>query len=199
MDATTDVNAQPPTPAEQVQEVVAATDLFSPRNILPVNIDFVTDCSNPYELSQDVTYSNGIVNVLMEKGFKWDGASIPPWLPILPWVLTMVAMQFVESAWLWAVTAILVAYTIRLLPYMQKMGLHARGCGVHDKLYKAQTVARVVADAIMLSILESDGVPWDVRTLIYRRVRQFGWYAWRRNKRNIPARKAAAKDVEVTR
>lgn len=180
---------------QQIADVVEAQDRFLPARVLPVLIDFKS--ADPYELASDVTYSNGIVTVPLERGFKWDGASIPVWLPIVPWVLTLVVMHFWSSLWLLAVTAVLVVYTLRLLPYMQKMGRHARAMCVHDKLYRAQVVVRIVADAIMESILESDGVPWDVRWLIYFKVRQFGWIAWRNNKRKPVAMARAAASVEV--
>jgi hypothetical protein len=194
---TSDPAAQSEVAKQQVEDVKAATDLFTPARILPVAIDYFTDAANPYELSQDVTYDNGVVKVLLEKGFKWDGASIPAWLPVVPWVVTLLAMHFYQTPWLWIATAIFVLYTIRLLPYMQKMGLHARAACVHDKLYRAQKVARVVADAIMDSVMESDGVPRDVRWIIYGRIRHFGWLAWRRNHLALRAKAAAAQQVQV--
>jgi hypothetical protein len=183
---------------QQVADVKAAEDLFFPARVLPVAIDYLTDAANPYELAQEVIYDNGIVRVILEKGFKWDGASIPPWLPVVPWVTTMVAMHLWPGVWVLVVAGVLVIYTLRLLPYMQKMGLHSRAMCVHDKLYRAQKVARVVADAIMESIMQSDGVPLDVRWMIYGRVRNFGWIAWRKNKRALRAKADAAKSVEVS-
>ena len=47
------------------------------------------------------------------------------------------------------------------------------------------------------SILESDGVPWDVRWLIYNKVRQFGWLAWRKNRHATYSKAIAAHSVEV--
>jgi hypothetical protein len=194
-----DVVPQQPTVAQQQMQVIKEGDhYFKPKDGLPVVIDFRTDSVNPYSLSEDVAYSNGVVNALMERGFKWDGASIPVWIPLVPWVLTLIVMQFWPSPWVLIATGALVLYAIRLLPYMQKMGLHSRAGCVHDKLCRAQKVSRVVADAIMLEIMEYDGVPWDVRTIIYRRVRQFGWIAWRNNKRALRAKEAAGKDVQVT-
>lgn len=182
---------------QQIQDVRDAKDRFIPSRVLPVVIDFFTDAANPYSLAQEVVYDNGIVKVTLEKDFKWDGASIPIWLPIVPWLATMIAMHFFPSPWLWIVTVLLVVYTLRLLPYMQKMGLHARAMCVHDKLYRAQSIPRLIADAIMESILESDGVPWDVRWMIYRRVRQWGWVAWGINRRALRAKEIAARGVEV--
>lgn len=181
---------------QQVQDAKSAEQCFAPARGLPVIIDF-SDPLNPYELAQEVVYSNGIVTVTLEKGFKWDGASIPTWLPIVPWLLSVALVPFVPIAWLTLPIALLVLYTLRLLPYMQHMGLHARAMCVHDKLYRAQKISRVVADAIMETILEYDGVPVDVRWLIYRRVRQFGWLAWRHNKQHPIVRVVAAPSVEV--
>lgn len=184
---------------QQVQGTVDPQDFFTPARGLPVTIDFRTDSKNPYSLAQDVLYDNGIVRVEMEKGFKWDGASIPTWVPILPWLLTMVIAQFYNGPILWGFTTALVLYAIRLLPYMQKMGLHARALAVHDKLYRAQKTSRVVSDAIAETIMQADGVPWDVRMIIYRRLRQLGWTAWWTNQRVLSAKTdAAKKSVEVS-
>lgn len=180
----------------QVQQVKESADRFTPARYLPVNIDFTNP--DPYELSQEVVYKNAIVTVVLERGFKWDGASIPVTLPIIPWLATLGLFLIFDSPWVLAVTAVLVLYVRRLLPYMQKMGIHARAMCVHDKLYRAQVVDRVVADAIMESILESDQVPLDVRWLIYNKVRQFGWIAWRNNRRALGVKAEAAQDVEVT-
>lgn len=182
--------------AKQIQEVKLAIDRFTPQRYLPVHMDF-SGGSDPYELAEEVVYHNGIVRVTLEKGFKWDGASIPTWLPIVPWLVTLIAIYLTQSPWLWIVTALLVLYTIRLLPYMQKMGPHARAMCVHDKLYRAQSVTRIIADAIMESILESDNVPADVTWIIHGRVRRFGWIAWRKNKRAINAKTVAAAAVEI--
>jgi hypothetical protein len=182
---------------QQVQDVQAANDRFTPARVLPVFIDFTSH--DPYELAQEVTYDNGIVKVTLEKGFKWDGASIPVSLPLIPWILTIILFLLWDSPWVLVATMVIALYVLRLLPYMQKMGRHSRGACVHDKLYEAQVVARVVADAIFESIMESDGVPWDVRWLIYNKVRQFGWWAWRQNRRALSAKAEAAKSVEVTK
>lgn len=190
---------EPATPREvvkqRIEDVKAAADVFTPAGYLPVAINFRD--ADPYELSQDVKYTNGSVTVFLAKGFKWDGASIPTWLPVVPWVLTIVAILHWPSPWLLVVTALLVLYTIRLLPYMQKMGRHARAACAHDLLYRAQKDPRVVCDAILDSIMETDQVPWDVRFLIHRRVRHWGWIAWSKNKRALLAKAKAAQQVEV--
>lgn len=166
----------------QVADVQAATDRFTPARYLPVKIDFMDDPRDPYELSAHVVYDNTVVHVEMEHGFKWDGASIPFWWVLIPWIANLVIAHYAGELWMWGVAIPLLAYTYRLLPYMQKMGLHARAACVHDKLYRTQAVGyRVVADAILLSIMESDGVPWDVRYQIYAHVRGYGWLAWRAN------------------
>ena len=181
---------------QRIEDVKAATDLFNPPHILPVAINFRD--ADPYELAQQVVYTNGSVNVVLQRGFKWDGASIPAWLPVVPWIASMVGAHFYPSPWWWVGTAFLVLYTIRLLPFMQKMGKHARAACVHDQLYRAQKDARVVCDAIMDSIMETDQVPLDVRFLIHRRVRHWGWIAWRRNRRALRAKATAEQHVEVT-
>jgi len=187
-----------PTVREQVTAAMDAEHAFIPAHGLPVTIDF-DDAENPYELSQVVIYDNGIVRVSCERGFRWDGASIPSWWPVAPWVLTLIGLHFWNGWILWVITAVLVAYTLRLLPYMQQMGRHARAAVVHDKLYRAQKTDRLIADAIMLSIMEYDKVPFDVRWLIYSRLRRFGWLAWRRNKRSASVRTEAANSVRINR
>lgn len=204
---TESVSVMAPAPAtpvamrKQVEKIAESHDRFTPAKYLPVMIDFFTDSANPYGLSEVVVYDNGIVRVILEKGFKWDGASIPVWLPVAPWLATMLAMHLWpetwQAAWLLIVTVVLVLYTLRLLPYMQKMGLHARAMCVHDRLYRAQQITRLECDAIMASILESDGVPWDVRTLIYRRVRNFGWIAWMKNKAALAAANVGPAVIET--
>jgi hypothetical protein len=54
---------------------------------------------------------------------------------------------------------------------------------VHDSDYWKQKVTREVADATFLEGMETLGVPWARRQLIYRSVRAFGWMAWNRNRR----------------
>lgn len=186
--ASDDVSVSGPAPAtpvamrERIKDIGQADDRFTPAWYLPTKIDFFTDAENPYSLMGEVRYFNGHTNVRLREGFKWDGASIPTWTPVVPWIVTMILMQLWPTWWLWLITVALMAYTIRLLPYLQKMGLHARASAVHDRLCRTQKITRLEADAIFMSILESDGVPWDVRWLMYRRVRQFGWINWMKNK-----------------
>ena len=161
--------------------VKSSRDLFKPAGALPVLIDFVHYPTDPYQLAENVTYENAIVNVPMEKGFRWDGASIPVWWPLALWLLNLLIAHYAGAVWMWFAAIPLLAYTYRLLPYMQKMGLHARAACVHDKLYRTQPEARIVCDGILLSIMEGDGVPFDIRWQIYTRVRAYGWVAWRAN------------------
>lgn len=152
---------------------------FVPARYLPVNVD-PANAANPYSLAQDLFYGDGVVSVQLRKGFAWDGASIPYWWVILPWLLTL-AMHEWRPGWLaWLVTLALLAYTLRLLPWMQKMGRHARAACVHDDLYRTKQASRVIADAIFLEIMRLDQVPWDIRYQIYLPVRLCGWMAYRR-------------------
>lgn len=165
--------------------------VFVPAIGFPVVIDY-SDDTNPFSLANEVVYDNGIVHVQLEKGFKWDGASIPSGTLLIPWLATIVLLPLWHTVWAWALTALLLVYSIRLLPYLQKIGRHVRAMCVHDKLYRTQPVSRVVADAIAISIMENDGVPWDVRWIIYGRIRHFGWIAWKQNQKELAAKIAIA-------
>jgi hypothetical protein len=180
----------------QLQKEAASRSphLFTPAHGLPVLIDFA-DKNNPYSLSEPVSYQNDVVHVPMPLRFKWDGCSIPTWVPLLPWILSLIAMHFWPACWPTVIAAL--CYSYRLLPFMQHMGRHARAAAVHDWLYRTQRVARAVADAIMLSIMESDGVPLDVRMIIYLQLRLLGWTAWRRNARSIATATRAVKATEI--
>lgn len=153
-------------------------DAFTPSDYVAVNIS-VTDRENPYSLAHPLVYHNDVVSVLCEAGFQWDGASIPYWWPLLPWLITLLLVWLAPGVLTASVAALLLLYTQRLLPWMQHIGPHVRAACVHDKLYRSRLVARVVADAILLNILEVDGVPVDIRYHIYGYVRLLGWLAWR--------------------
>lgn len=175
--------------AKRVRAAHEHTVCFVPAQYLPVRID-PANRENPYSLAQDVFYGDGVVSVQMRKGFAWDGASIPYWWPLIPWLLTLGLHEW-RPGWLaWLITTALLAYTLRLLPWMQKMGRHARAACVHDELYRTRQTARAIADAIFLEIMRLDQVPIDIRYQIYLNVRLFGWTAYSR--RSAPAPAAAA-------
>jgi hypothetical protein len=180
--------------AREVKVASESLHLFQPVHGLPVLIDFAV-AGDPYQLSEHVRYQNTVVHVAMPRGFQWDGCSIPSWVPLLPWIVSLAVMRFCPAFWPLVIVAL--CYSVRLLPFMQKMGRHARAAAVHDRLYRTQPVARVVADAIMLSIMEYDRVPWDVRMIIYIQLRLLGWIAWRRNARSIDSANKAMKASEI--
>lgn len=171
-----------PTVKHLIQRVRAAHEnksCFVPARFVPVNID-PANAANPYSLSANALYDDGVVRVLLDKGFQWDGASIPYWWPVAPWLLTLYLHETHPSPLAWLITAMLLAYTLRLLPWMQKMGRHVRAACVHDHLYRSRLVSRAIADAIFLEIMRTDRVPLDIRWQIYLNVRLFGWTAYRR-------------------
>ncbi|MEW6304704.1 MAG: DUF1353 domain-containing protein [Verrucomicrobiota bacterium] len=53
----------------------------------------------------------------------------------------------------------------------------------HDWLYRTGTVPRVVADAVLLSLLREQGCPRWQRWPMYLAVRAFGWHAWRQHRK----------------
>lgn len=180
----------PPIAATSAKQVARHTrrvhherDCFYPTDFLPVRI-YPGNPENPYELARKVNYNNGIVNVWCDEEFVWDGASIPALWVLLPWLVTLglhdaAAMDCIPSWCVWLATAMLLAVTIRIAPYLQKMGRHARGACFHDKLYRMGEVSRAIADAIFLEMMRYDGVPWEARWLIYLNVRLFGWKPYR--------------------
>jgi len=152
---------------------------FVPTWYLPVRID-PANTENPYSLSANVSYNDGVVSVKMPTGFAFDGASIPYWWPCMPWLATLYMHQTYQAWWTWCVTLVLLLYTLRLLPWMQRMGRHARAACVHDQLYRTKSTSRAIADAIFLEIMRRDSVPLDIRWQIYLPVRWFGWRAYSR-------------------
>ena len=181
----------------RIQTAAAAIrriDCFTPPHRLPVYID-VADRLNPYSLSETVTYEDNVVRVMCERGFQWDGASIPYWWPTMPWLVTLSAVYLWPGPITVVLSVLLLAYTARLLPYMQRIGRHARAGCVHDKLYRSRMVSRVIADAILMTIMEMDLVPLDVRWQIYLNVRVFGWRAYQSHPLSVQI--AAAATVSV--
>ena len=165
--------------AARVRAAHASRPCFVPSRYLPVHID-PANRANPYLLSQTLLYDDGVVSVKCEKGFQWDGASIPYWWPVAPWVVTLLLHYVWPGPAAWAMTLLLLLYTLRLLPWMQKIGRHVRAACVHDKLYRSQKVYRAIADAILLAIMQYDKVPLDIRWQIYLNVRLFGGRAYRK-------------------
>lgn len=167
---------------------------FWPNRGLPVWID-VRNKRNPYQLAESVGYTNPLVKLSMPKNFSWDGASIPTWLPAL--FAQLLCLLVWWKPWgIWA-APLAIAYAVRLLPYMQVIGIHVRAACAHDMIYRTQPVgvSRAMADAIFLWLMEFDGVPWDARTIIYLNVRAFGGRSWRKNAEFI----AASKRVEAAK
>ena len=162
---------------------------FQPEHGLPVVIDY-TERDNPLRIGRPVLYRNGIVTVPLPKDFKWDGASIPSWVPLLPWLATLVAERFYTGPVLAMLITFALLYSVRLLPYMQKMGRHVRAAAIHDWLYREQVCSRATADSIMEDVMKFDKVPYDVRQIIYRQLRLLGWIAWRKNARRLAKRLA---------
>ncbi len=156
---------------------------FEPPDYLPVRI-YPQRPQNPYALTRRVHYANGVVSVDCDEGFQWDGASIPaPWV-LGPWLATLAlhylaTMGCIRSWFVWFVTAALLGVTLRVAPYLQKMGPHARAGCFHDQLYRRGDVSRPIADAIFLEIMRYDGVALEARWLIYWNVRLFGWKPFR--------------------
>lgn len=163
--------------AKRVRAAHEHTHCFTPARYLPVRID-PANAANPYAIAETVRYHDGVVNVEIEQGFQWDGASIPYWWPCIPWLVTTGLHYHTPSLMAWLVTVLLVLYTLRLLPWMQHMGRHARAACVHDWLYRTKQVSRPIADAIFLEIMRMDRVPIDIRWQIYANVRLFGWTAY---------------------
>ena len=61
-------------------------------------------------------------------------------------------------------------------------GYQRAGC-LHDALYASEWFARDVCDKLFLEAMESDGVSWIKRNLMYNAVRAFGWTVWKGHKK----------------
>lgn len=58
-------------------------------------------------------------------------------------------------------------------------GKAVRAAVLHDALYASEWFARDVCDKLFLEAMESDGVSWIKRNLMYYAVRAFGWTVWK--------------------
>lgn len=58
-------------------------------------------------------------------------------------------------------------------------GKAVRAAVLHDALYASEWFARDVCDKLFLEAMESDGVSWIKRNLMYNAVRAFGWTVWK--------------------
>lgn len=175
-----------PTVKHLVKRIRAAHEhcrCFDPADYLAVRI-YPSNVENPYSLAESATYDSGVVNVTCEDGFEWDGASIPALWVLAPWLATLLlhhlaTMGCIRSWCVWLVTIAMLIVTVRIAPYLQKMGRHVRAGCFHDRMYRLGKVSRVIADAIFLEMMRYDGVPMEARWLIYLNVRLFGWKPYR--------------------
>ena len=65
---------------------------------------------------------------------------------------------------------------------LPKWGLYGNAAVIHDWLYWDQKRTRKEADQVMFEAMEVLKVPQIKKNLIYRAVRMFGGWAWKRNK-----------------
>jgi len=68
-------------------------------------------------------------------------------------------------------------------------GLYTGAAIVHDQLYTEQTLERSKCDAILLEAMETEGVSWITRHLIYRMVGMSGWYAYAQHGKELAKNK----------
>ena len=59
-------------------------------------------------------------------------------------------------------------------------GYQRAGC-LHDALYASEYFERETCDKLFLEAMESDGVSWIKRNLMYNAVRAFGWTVWKKH------------------
>ena len=160
---------------------------FEPDKGLPVWIDY-RNPRNPFELYEQVAYTNGPVKVIMPAGFKCDASSTPWSVWLLPTIpqLIVAMMWYLEAstqalAASWGAGLVLSVVLPWAMPEVGQLGLHARAVFIHNALYRTQVVSRVVADALCMEVMEYDRVAWLARWVIYLPLRVFGGRAWRRN------------------
>ena len=58
-------------------------------------------------------------------------------------------------------------------------GGYQRAACMHDALYASEYFPREICDVLFLEAMESDGVSWIKRNLMYNAVRAFGWTVWK--------------------
>ncbi len=109
-----------------------------------------------WKVIEDYTYKRGLIRILVQKGFVYDGASIPRifWRFIGPPAAGKYAHASLLHDWLY----------------------------VEQSLSKFGTLVKITrkeADDLMLAIMKDDGVSWWQRNAIYRGVRLGGGRAWR--------------------
>ncbi|AUN95393.1 DUF1353 domain-containing protein [Pseudazoarcus pumilus] len=64
-------------------------------------------------------------------------------------------------------------------------GRHRRAAVLHDYLYVVQDRSRSAADRLFLTAMESVGVRWSQRWVMYAAVRVGGWLPWLRSDREL--------------
>lgn len=186
--------------------VASGAARFIPDTGLPVLIDY-RQPRDPFELSAPVKYESGPLKVIMPAGFKCDASSTPRvvwWSPTL--ILLLLGLWWwmgwseIAIAAMWAASLLLSAFLPVVMPGVGQLGLHARAVFLHDALYRTQVVSRVVADAVLMEVMEYDRVRALTRWLIYLLVRMFGGRIWKRNAADIAEKakaEAAAADKGV--
>jgi hypothetical protein len=69
-------------------------------------------------------------------------------------------------------------------PIMPRWGTYGWAAVIHDFLYWDQRLTRREADDVFLDVMKASAVPTWQKIPIYRAVRQWGWWAWKRNEQN---------------
>ena len=77
--------------------------------------------------------------------------------------------------------------------FVSRVGRYTEATVLHDWLYTYHKLhtkeniiydeARAFSDLLFLEVMKYMGVSWYRRTMIYRTVRWFGWYAWRKEQK----------------
>jgi len=68
-------------------------------------------------------------------------------------------------------------------------GLYGKAAVIHDYLYKNHYFERAQADLIFLEAMKILGVPEKKRKTMYRAVRMFGWFAFRKGQQPLDMHK----------
>lgn len=108
-----------------------------------------------------------VKDVLIEKGFETDGASLPRWVVFTAMFLILVggfSSGFVAGA------AFILGWTVMLLAYLfPPFGKYTLAAFAHDRLLESES--RKVADRKMKELLEFMGITSFWSLLMYRIVR----------------------------
>ena len=130
----------------------------------------------PWEVHEDLHYSDDRLHLTVEKGFHTDLTSTVRWLP---WAL-LVLWPFGYFS-IWPIVVIAAISNLTLL-IRDPLGRHQIASIFHDAGYKQGYWKRPMIDSVYLHIMRICNVHWLRRWVNYIGVRIGGYWAWRKHR-----------------